>query len=387
MPEAILPSLLGKPRLDKPLDTEQIKELCAVAGPCFTILVPSYRPAAQSAPESVSLKHLLRVAVELPAARKHGQEAGILLEPLRELAEDEELEAGGKALALFSAPGFAAGYRVAAELGQKSIFARHPLIRPLLAEAFAPRELFALGLSRKHIRLFRCVDHKAEELDLPPGIPKSFAEASNFDQPDHDLQNRSSSGASSGSGFAVTFGTLSDRESAPEYLHNYFALMDRSLAPLLKNTPVFLRGVAEDLAAFRKAARHLNILEAGSEGGSDFRGADDIGALARSAALVSYRRKAESAFQDFREMPNRNRTLTGPTQILTAAEKGRVHRVVIADEDDAAAKQASHRQDLLQGEDALNAIAVETIRRGGEVFTLPHEKMGDAAPVAAILRY
>jgi hypothetical protein len=41
----------------------------------------------------------------------------------------------------------------------------------------------------------------------------------------------------------------------------------------------------------------------------------------------------------------------------------------------------------MQGEDVLNAIAVETIRKGGQVFTLPQAAMGAAAPVAAILRY
>ena len=48
---------------------------------------------------------------------------------------------------------------------------------------------------------------------------------------------------------------------------------------------------------------------------------------------------------------------------------------------------AKQRKGLLNGEDLLNAIAVETIGKGGEVFALPAQEMGEINPVAAILRY
>ena len=382
-----MPPLVDKPRLDTPFDAAQMERLCAVRGPCFTMLLPPYRPAGQSAPESVPLKHLIRIAEELPAARKLGQDALALLEPLRELTEDERLEEGGKGLALFSARGVTAGYRVSGQPSEKVILARHPFIRPLLDEAFAPHEVFALGIGRKHIRLFRCAGGRCEEKELQPGVPKNIAEALDFDQPDHDLQNRSASGSSTGSAFAVTFGTLSDREAAPEYLRHYFSLIERGLHPMAKNTPFFLMGVTEDLAAFRKTARHLNLLPTESEGSAEFRDLEKVAGLARAAALASHRQRAEFAFQEFLEMPDRARTLVGGSKILAAAEEGRLHQLFIAEEGEVHAMQASHRQDLMQGEDVLNAIAVETIRKGGQVFTLPQATMGDAAPVAAILRY
>src|SRR5262249_51659317 len=154
----------------------------------------------------------------------------------------------------YSAAGFIETYRISGQLREKVILARHPFIRSLLTEAFAPREVFALSVSPKHMRLFRCAGDRCEERELPRGVPKNIAEALDFDQPDHDLQNRSSSGSLAAPGFAVTFGTLSDREAAPEYLRHYFSVLDRGLHPMAKNTPVFLMGVAEDLTAFRKAA-------------------------------------------------------------------------------------------------------------------------------------
>jgi hypothetical protein len=378
MPQATLP------QINKSLEVAELERICSLPGPCITILLPAYRPGAASSPEAVPLKHLLRAAAEQPAIKRMAQHASPLLEPLRELADTPELESGGMGLALFSAPGFAAGYRNGSQAGPKLEAGQHPFIRPLLTYAFAPGEVFALALSRKHPRLLRCRHSAAEEIALPPGVPKSLAEAGEFDQPDHDLANRSASGTSTGSRFAVRFGTLSDRESAPEYLHDYFALMDRGLHPLVKDTPVFLMGVAEEIAAFRKAARHLKILETQFAGSAEFAAAEEIAGKARESALESYRRRGEDALRELREMPDRNRVCIGLAPVLAAAEHGRVHQLLLAEETEIPAK---HRKDLMEGEDVLNAIAVETIRLSGQVFTLPAEAMGDAAPVAAILRY
>jgi Bacterial archaeo-eukaryotic release factor family 3 len=374
-----------KSRLDKLLDAAEMEMLCSLPAPCFTIFLPRHRPAAQSAPETVPLKHLLRVAEESPQVHKLGETAAALLEPLREIAKSGALESGGEARALFTAPGFAAAYRSAADLPERLALGRRPYVRPLLAEAFAPHEVFALALSRKRLRLFRFAADGTEERPLPPGVPAGVAEAGEFDQPDHDLQNRSASGASTGTGFAVKFGTSSDRDSAPEYLHNYFALVDRGLHAALKNVPVFLLGVTEDLAAFRKASRHLNLLASESEGSVDGRGAAEIGALTRAAALASYHAQGEAVLREFREMPDRNRTLSGTSRVLGAAEQGRVHRVLLPEDGDIPAHQDSSRRNLLASEDLLNAIAVETLRRGGQVFTLPIALLG-AEPLA-ILRY
>jgi hypothetical protein len=378
MPQATLP------QINKPLEAADLERLCSLQGTCITVLLPGYKPGAASTPDATPLKHLLRTAVDTPALRKMGKEANALLEPLQELAETPDLKSGGEGLALFSALGFTAGYRASARVAPKLVAAKHPFIRPLLADAYAPAEMFALALSRKHPRLFRCHHRAAEELDFPPGVPKSLAEAGEFDQPDHDLANRSASGTSTGSRFAVRFGTLSDRESAPEYLHHYFALVDRGLSPLVKAVPVLLMGVAAEIAAFRNVRCHLNLMETQFAGNADFATADDAAGKAREAAFASYRLQGENMLREFREMPDRNRACTGLSRVLAAADQGRVHQLLLAEETQIPAQQ---RKNMLDGEDVLNAIAVQTIRKSGHVFTLPAEVMGDAAPVAAILRY
>jgi hypothetical protein len=372
------------PQIEKTLEVADIERLCALTGPCISIFLPAYRPGAGSTPEVVPLKYLLRTASEMPAVRKIGLEAAASLNRLRELAESPELESGGRSVALFSAPEFIAGYRNGWRFGPKLAVGQCPFIRPLLEEAFTPGDVFALGLGRKHLRLFRCHHGEGEELQLPKGVPASLAEAGEFDQPDHDLANRSASGTSTGSRFAVRFGTGTDREAAPAYLHHYFTLIDRGLHPLVKNAPVFLMGVAEETAAFRKAARSLTLLETEATGSTDIITPEQASQKAREAALNWYRQRSRNALSEFRELTDRTRALSGVTKVLAAAENGRVHQLLLAEDNELPAKQ---RKGLLNGEDVLNAIAVKTIRTGGEVFTLPAPEMDEVSPVAAILRY
>src|SRR5262249_13763176 len=156
--------------IDLALDVSQIQHLCSLPGPWLTILLPAYRKGEQQIPDSVRLKSLLRTATgpNIP---------GGVPAPVRELAESEALLQGGKGIALFSAPGFTGGYRVDSALGDKLVFAEYPFVKPLLSEAFTPHEVFALGLSRKHMRLFHYSFGACEELAFPKGIATGMQEA------------------------------------------------------------------------------------------------------------------------------------------------------------------------------------------------------------------
>lgn len=375
------------PPVHKSLDEAKLQALCFLPGPWCTVLLPAYRPGEPGANDSVRLKHLLRPAAELPETRKLGDNAESLLGPLRELAESGEIGPGGKGLALMSAPGFCAGYRLNARVEQKLVIAKHPFIRPLLAEALAAQEVFALGLSRKLPHLYRCRHGECEELPLPAGVPRGLGEAGAFDQPDHTLANRSAVGTSAGNMHAMRFGTSSDREAAPEYLHHYFQLVDRGLQPVIREAPLFLMGIGEEIAAYRKAAQHSNLLATEWEGNADLCAAGEIAERERAAVLEQYRRRGESALAEFREMTDHLRTRSGVAGVAAAATQGRIHKLLLAEDVAIPAEHASHRLELLKGEDVLNAVAVETIRKGGQVFALSAKTMGDAAPLAAILRY
>ena len=80
---------------------------------------------------------------------------------------------------------------------------------------------------------------------------------------------------------------------------------------------------------------------------------------------------------EFRELRDRTRVSDAPHAIIEAAAAGRIHKVCL---------RAGTELQSPQG-DVLNAIAVETIRKGGTAYLLPQEEMPVTQAACAILRY
>ena len=355
-----------------------MKFLAGCRGPCITIVVPAHHPGAQEGSRRALVHALVRAAGEQMKASKLASRAAELLAPLEEIAQDSGAEAGGAGFAIFRSPEYTARYYLPDQPEEKIVLATHFYLAPFVADAFAPHEFFILGLSRKHLRLFRYVNGDCRERPLPPAVPPSLEAAGGFDQPDHNLSTTSYAGPSVGSMRGVHVGTLSDREARPEYLHHFFELVDRGLKPVLDGKPLLLMGVHEEVAAYRRAAKHAHILTPDCLGNTDFLSPSDIAARAAAACRAHYDLLAERVLAEYLEMPDRSRTLADAGAVARAAREGRVHRLCVRSGTEIAGPG---------GQDLVNAAVAETLRAGGEVFMLPQDRVPATHPLAAILRY
>jgi hypothetical protein len=360
------------------LDTHAMKFLAGCHGPCITIVVPAHHPGAQEGSRKALVHALVRTAAEQMKLGKLASRAAELLAPLEEIAQESGVEAGGAGFAIFRSPEYTARYYLQDRPLEKIVIADHFYLAPFVAEAFAPHEFFVLGISIKHLRLFRYVNGECHELPLPAGVPVSLDVAGGFDKPDHQLENRSASGPSTGAMHGVHVGTLSDREAFPQYLHHFFGIVDRGLKATLAGKPLLLMGVHEEVAAYRRTAKHPHILIPDCLGNTEFLTTSNIAVCAADACRKHYQLLAERVFAEYLEMTDRGRTLAHVPAVVRAASEGRVHRLCVR----AGAETAGPG-----GEDLVNAAIVETLRAGGEVFMVPQDKMPAAAPLAAILRY
>jgi len=358
------------------LDSHAMKFLAGCRGPCITIVVPAHHPGAQEGSRRSLVHALVRKAGEEIARGRFSGRAAELLAPLEEIAQESGVDGGGAGFAIFRSPETTARYYLAGNPEEKIVIADHFFLAPFVADAFAPHEFFILGLSRKRLRFFRYVNGEAQELELPPQVPPSLEAAGAFDRPDHDLENRSSAGMVGIR--AVRFGTLSDREAQPEYLQHFFLLVDRGLKSTIAGKPLLLMGVQEELAAYRRVAKHPHILTSDWIGNADFLSPAEIATRAAEAVRAHCNTLAERVLAEYREMPDRSRTLGEVDAIQKAAAEGRVHRLCVRSGAELAGPG---------GEDRINAAIVETLRAGGEVFVLPQDKMPASEPLAAILRY
>jgi hypothetical protein len=374
----------------KTLDAQELNQLARHTGPCITIQIPDVHPGAAAGSRPAYLRQLTQeAALALRDLHRSPQGDGVVsdglalsLEQLGALLESH----GGPGVTLLAAPGIEMVYQTPGVAPEQLTIGSRFHILPLLATALAPHEFHILGLSKKQVRLWHYSHGECKELELPPGVPANLEAAGGYHPPDHALKNHSAAGPSAGTMRGRRFGTSSDRDSGGEHEHHFFGLIAQGLKEALDGAPVLLIGVREELAEFRRAAKQLRIFTSEWQTSPQHCSLAEVQAHAREAAMSEYQRSGQHALQSLPEV--REKLMGEPERILKAAAKGRVRCLFVAQGARAPASPAqSHADGLYPGEDLLNAAAVETLRTGGEVFTIPGAELPGAVPMAAVLRY
>ena len=360
------------------LDANAMKFLAGIQGPCITMVIPARHPGAHDGSGRALMHALIRTAREEIGRAKFAAEAEKLLAPLEEIAQGGGPESGGSAFVIFRSLDYLARYEIPNRPAGTVTIGDRFYLAPFVKDAFARREFLVLGLSKKHLRLFRYVNGECHELPLPEGVPPTLEAAGGFDKPEHNLETRSSSGSSTGAMRALRFGVNTDRETGRERIHQFFALVDHGLTAAFGNKPLLLLGVREEVAEYRRTAKHALILNSDVQGNVDSLSPAEIAGFAAKAADNDYDLLAERVLAEYQEAPDRGRTLADTRAVLQAASEGRVHRLCVRTGTEAAGSAEGA---------LLNAAIVDALRTGAEVFMVSQDKLPAANPLAAILRY
>ncbi len=388
-PQASARQASSQPALDL-MAYDSLKAICRAPGPFVTVFLPARHPGSADLPRVERLKTVLRNAAHELERRRYQGPIGQLLKPLEKLAGNPANLTGGGDSVIFVSPGIFRHLRLIAPTGERLIVASHPHITPLLEHLMPQREFYVLAITKKLLRLGRWSDGQCTEVPLPPGVPKSFENALAFDQPDHDLQNRSSAGSSAFQVGPTHFGTGSERDMVHERLHQYLQLVDRELIAVLSDTPLVLVGVAEEQAAYSSVSEYPRVLAAKPASPEHLTWAE-LGERAREAVMTARRGEAERVLGEFQETARRDHVISGIRKVLEAAHEGRVHRLLLERDvkyEGLLGPLFPTDSARIEGEqDLINAAAVETIRARGEVYVLDREELGVSSPIAAVLRY
>jgi hypothetical protein len=350
-----------------------IRRLAAVQGPCLTILQPLRDDFSQVTKPDTRLTAAIRQADTL-LAREGFDEAARegFLRPLYKVARNTSLSGRTGSIVLFRAPAFTKASFWPDTLRPAVHLAHEFFVLPLLARLGAHRDFWILGLSVKRIRLFRGTMQGLKEVTLPKGMPQSVEEAGGFDQPDHDLENRSAAGPSVGQMRGVHFGTSADYETRAAHLHDFFKMIDRALRPILGNDPLILAAVARELSLYRAANTYAPLLDEAIHGSPEGLGKERLHEAALRLMAADAARAAGLDEKAMDTAAGRGLLLNGLPAIRQAAEAGLVERFLIS-------------ADNGGNDTAANSIALAVIRNSGSVAasgTVPLP----AGP-AAILRY
>lgn len=355
----------------KNLNVEELKALARQAGPCVTIQVPTYQPGSGGGSRQANLRQLTHTALEELRKLDRPDQAALAAAALENLVRTLPVEHGGPGMTLFCAPGFEAAFETPAIREQVTV-GDHFYLLPQLTNALAPQDLFVLGLSQKHLRLFHYQYGRCAELPLPAAVPPSLEAAGAFDKPDHTLEGRSSGGPSVGGMRGVRFGVSSDHDSEAEYLRHFFELVDKGLKNTLGGAPLFLAGVHEEIGLYRNAAKYPHIFEAECHGNPEHSSLEQIAKHAAAGALREYRAICKRLLQNVGEIRNK---LVDVKSVITAAEAGRVRQIFVTE-----GAQAEE-----QG--PMNRAVVVALGTGADVFSVAEGDLGALGSIVAVLRY
>ncbi len=355
---------------------EKFDALVDDSGPCLSILMPVDRSESRARTAGVRLRSLLRETEQRALAGKlsAAETAGLLAPWETAVADPKFWKAPGDGVALFSSPRQSAvvwldepvreGIRVA------SSFALLALLR-----LRARRPFYLLAVSRKACRLIRW-DGEAVHVVKVEAMPESVEAAVGTAQP-RELQFHSTGRPRRRN---VHAGGSGGDETAE--LRTYLQRVDAALHERLSfdtRVPLVLAGVESLIGLYRSISHLPNLLAEGLTGNFDRSSGRILSALARPLVERALNGALERELARFAELAGSGLAVSDARAVRAAASTGGVETLFLPDPGEVAVLS-----------DAAESMAIDVLRRGGEVYMVPSWRMPGAqegVEEAGILRH
>ncbi len=229
-------------------------------------------------------------------------------------------------------------------------------LRPLLALASKHTEFYILALKLNDTRIFKCTDQSFEATRFPKNAGAS--QSSLRAEPVHD------------------------RDHPEDHLGRFYREIDRDVNALLKDghPPLVVVGVEQEVALFHRLTTYPACVEPGIRGLPGHLGQNEMYRQSLELVRSVTTGPARRALARFDKQIGTDHASADVQEIVRAASTGRVEHLFLL-ENGAVAGAVDG------GADLLNTAAVETLRHGGDVQTLPETSMPSGGPICAIFRY
>jgi hypothetical protein len=361
-------------------------------GPCVSLLLPTHRGGAEE--DVIRWKNLVQEAEDgLVAHGTRAPEARELLRPAARLLEDPTFwKLQGDGFAAFLAPGFARAWRLPLRVGPQAVVGRRFHVKPLLALLQGDGRFYVLALSQKRVRLLEGTRDSTRELGLE-GVPRSLAEALRFHDKDEPLLFHTHPGLGLGRWGAIFHGHGVGIDDFKDDLLNYFRQIDRGLHDLLRDAraPLLLASVEYLWPLYRQANTYPHLLEGGIRGNPDHLSPRQLHDRAWALVGPDFCTAERQAAALYARLAGTGRTFNDPAEAATAAYRGRVQLLLVADGkeclgafDPQSGAAALHEPARPGDEDLLNLAAIFTFRHGGTVHVVPAQAVPFGGPVAGV---
>lgn len=363
-------------------------------GPCLSFYLPIFGPGTQPQQAPIRLKNLLgRAEADLRASELTHVAVEALLGPLEDLVPDlafwNTREAGA---ALFRAPGFTSIFHLPSSFRERYAVGDHFFLKPLLPLVANDETFYVLALSQNEVRLLaatcRTVRRIGEE-----DLPSSLADALGEQKTSQNLQYHT---AASGRQPAIYHGHGVGTGDVKDELRRYAIQIEGVLRKLLAGSraPLVLAGAEPLPSLFREVSAYSHLAESVIYGKPELLSDEELRDRAWQLLQPELQGVRRRTAERFGELAGTGRASSDVTEILPAAQNGRVEALFLACDadvwgqlDPAMGEVLVHSVPQEGDEDLLDTAALLSLRHGGTVYGVRHNEVPGGAPLAAVFRY
>lgn len=381
----------------KSLSKDEMKALMNTQNPpCISLFMPTYRTGAEIQQNQIRLRNLLRQAEEeLIAKGLRASEVKKLLEPVQGLLGNVIFwRQQSDGLAVFLSGDVFNYYCLPIHFDEFLVVAERFHVKPLLPVLSGEGRFFILTLSQKGSHLYEGTKQSIREIELE-AIPKSLAEALQYD--DLEKQIRFHRGtARGGERGSMLSGGGAELDDAKENILKYFRQIDKGLHALMKEEkiPLVLAGVDYLFPIYREANTYPHLMDEGITGNPKGISTEQLHKQSLDIVQPHFLKAEQDALAQYRQSSGTGLTSNDIKEIVPAAYHGRIASLFVTTGHQQWGVFNQERNEvelhgkITQGsEGLLDFSAIQTFLNGGTVFSLPSEKMPDAASIAAVFRY
>ncbi len=375
------------------LTRDRLQPLLKVGSrPCISLYMPTHRHHPGTEQDPIRFRNALKEAERLLSDRHSPQEIRSLLDPVEALPNVEFWRHQADGLAILRSPDVLEQFRVPLSMPELVVVAESFHVRPLIRCLNSNERYFLIAITQNGVGVYEGAMTSLTPTEVP-GLPGGLSEFSSKKRRGTAL---SAHATGRGSGSRQVHAAGGAGAPPEEVLLPFFRAIDRALQRALRHdtAPVILAGVEYYLPIYRQVSHLKRLADVIVTGSPDAMTLDELRSRAWPVAETVLRGNEDRALEKYWRAAERGRTREPLEDIVREARRGRVRRLFLASGvriwgtvdpntghiHRTSAQQGSHDDDV------LDDVAEAVFLYGGDVITLPAERMPNAQEVAAELR-
>jgi hypothetical protein len=388
----------------RPFQTHRIQDLLAEQQPpCVSIYQPTHRQYPQSRENPIRYKNLVReIERSLPPAgeqESNGRGARSILKRLEALIDDKDFwmhrQDGLGVLATVDA---FYTFDLPRSVPELAIVADSFHIKPLIRILQSADRYHVLGIGLHKAQLFegnRDALFPVELTDVPAEMTEALG--AELSEPHRSVRPNTRAGGGGGTGTTVHYGQGSKKDEVDIDRDRFFKIVDQGILDHYSQPtqlPLVLCALAEHQGAFRQLSQNRYLVSEGITANPESLTIEEMRTKAWKCIEPRYLQRLAELVDKYQVAASRALGSDELQQVAAAAIAGRVGTLLVEAERQIGGR-VNRENGAIQYDDIRNAgtddvlddIAELVLRTGGDVVSVPKERMPTTSGLAASYRF